>query len=123
MDEIEVNGKKYVLKNKANIGKLPVVDKKGLTYCIVRTYSAGVFAGWFDTKTKGKEGTVFEARRLWHWDGANSLSELCMKGVGKPNNCKFPIAVPMVVLKEIIEVLPCTDVAKESIENVREWSQ
>ena len=121
-NEIEVKGKKYVLKDSIRT-KLPAKNKKGLTYCIVRTYSAGVFAGYFDKNTKGKEGIVYNARRLWYWDGANSLSELANEGTAKPTTCKFPAEVEEVILKEIIEVLPCSEKARLNIANVKIWSQ
>jgi len=92
-------------------------------YCIVRTYSAGVFAGMIDpASVKNKVGTVKKARRLWYWDGAASLSELAVKGVSKPNNCKFPCEVAEVFLQEIIEIIPCTTAAKKSIASVKEWT-
>ena len=99
------------------------VSNKGKEYCIVRTYSAGVFAGMFDRKTKGKEGTVFDARRIFYWDGAASLSQLANEGVKKPENCKFAQVVPEVDLKEIIEVIPCTKVARENIAAVKVWEK
>lgn len=89
--------------------------------CIVRTYSAGVFYGVVE-KMKGREALVSNARRLWYWDGAASLSEMAVRGVSRPKNCKFPVAVPSVRLTEVIEVLPCTAAACESIEAVAEWS-
>lgn len=119
--ELVIDGVTYVPKGSES--RAMPKTQKGLTYCIVRTYSAGVFAGWFDTKTKGKEGTVFNARRLWYWDGANSLSELSVNGVSKPQNCKFPIEVSEVKLTEIIEVLPCSEKAKKSIAEVKVWQQ
>jgi len=120
--EIEINGIKYVPKDSVNY-KMVEKNKKGLTYCIVRTYSAGVFAGWYDRKTKGQEGIVYDARRIWYWDGANSLSELSIDGTTKPETCKFPKPVSEVELKQIIEVLPCTEKARKSIGDVPIWSQ
>ena len=58
-------------------------------YVIVRTYSAGVFAGTL-IKKEGNEVEMHNARRLWYWDGAASLSQLAEEGVKKPENCKFP---------------------------------
>jgi hypothetical protein len=119
-NEIVIDGTTYVPKGSEIQKMSPTV--KGLTYCIVRTYSAGVFAGMFDRRTKGQEGTVYNARRLWYWKGATSLSEMSLDGVMNPNECKF--AKPVEVdLKQIIEVLPCTDKAKASITGVKEWSQ
>lgn len=96
---------------------------KGKTYCIIRTYSAGVFAGMYDRNIKGKEGTVYNARRLWYWDGAASLSQLSNEGVKVPEKCKFTVEVAEVDLKEIIEVIPCTKEAILNIKNVKEWKR
>lgn len=92
-----------------------------MKYVIARTYSAGVFAGYLESKLD-KEVTLTKARRLWFWDGAASLSQLAMEGVSKPENCKFPCEVDRVVLTETIELLDCTDKAKESIASVKVWS-
>ena len=119
---MKIDGIEYVPKSQVRVS-VSATKKKGLEYCIVRTYSAGAFAGYFNRKTKGKEGTVYEARRLWYWEGANSLSELAVKGTAKPDKCKFPVAVSEVDLTEIIEVIPCTKEAQDSILGVKEWSQ
>jgi hypothetical protein len=117
---MEINGVKYV---PASTKCVTLLAKKmsGKEYCIVRTYSAGVFAGFINRKTTGKEGTVFNARRIWYWAGAASLSQLANEGTKKPNECKFAQAVAEVDLKEIIEVIPCTEAAKKIIEGVPVW--
>jgi len=89
-------------------------------YCIVRTYSAGVFAGVVQFLNRS-ECRVTDARRLWYWKGAATLSELSQRGVKYPNECKFPCVVPMVCLTNVIEIIPCTLDAKTSIEEVPEW--
>lgn len=94
----------------------------GLEYKIVRTYSAGVFAGYLESRN-GKEIVLRNARRLWYWDGAASLSQLAMEGVSKPQNCKFPIAVDKVELLEAVEILDVTEQAATSIANVPVWKE
>ena len=91
-------------------------------YVIVRTYSAGVFAGYLE-KREGKEVLLRKARRLWYWDGAASLSQLAMEGVSKPENCKFPQEIESIILTEAIEIIPATDKAKQSIDNVSIWKE
>mgnify|MGYP000896171664 FL=1 len=91
-------------------------------YVIVRTYSAGVFAGELVARN-GREVELSNARRLWYWDGAASLSQLAVDGVSKPQNCKFPVAVPRVLLLEAIEILDVTEKARVSIEGVPVWSR
>lgn len=91
-------------------------------YVIVRTYSAGVFAGNIESR-KGKEVVMRDARRLWYWDGAASLSQLATDGTCKPENCKFPCAVDRVTLLEAIEILDVTKTAEKSIREVPVWTQ
>jgi hypothetical protein len=94
-------------------------DKK---YVIVRTYSAGVFAGYL-LRRDGKEVELTNARRLWYWSGASSLSQLAMDGVKRPSECKFPCEVAHVVLTEAIEILDVTDEARRNIAAVPVWKQ
>ena len=89
-------------------------------YVIVRTYSAGVFAGTLVSRD-GKEVQLADARRLWYWAGAASLSQLAVSGTSKPTECKFPVAVPSVTLTEAIEILDVTPAAETSIKGVPEW--
>lgn len=89
-------------------------------YCIVRTYSAGVFAGILKSRD-GKEAVVTDARRIWYWSGAASLSQLSQSGTSRPKECKFPEAVPEVLLTEVIEIIPCSDAGRASIEGVPVW--
>ena len=91
-------------------------------YVIARTYTAGVFAGTLKSR-KGKEAVIGNARRIWYWAGAASLSQLSVDGTNKPEECKFPVAVPEVVLTEVIELLPVSKKAKTSIESVPVWSK
>ena len=97
-------------------------ENYGEKYCIIRTRSAGVFAGFIDLNKEGQENIVYNARRIWYWDGASSLSELAAKGTSKPQNCKFPCEVEEIHLKEIIEIIPCTKEARDSIAKVKIWS-
>ena len=88
--------------------------------CIVRTKNAGVFAGKV-VKRDGQEVLLNDARRIWYWDGAASLSQLATTGTSKPGKCKFPAPVAEVLLFEVIEMIPITDVASASIASVPEW--
>ena len=116
--EIVINGVEYV--QKGSEGK-KAEDLNGMPYQIVRTYSAGVFAGFVESRN-GQEVVMRKARRIWYWDGAASLSELAVHGTSKPSKCKFPCVVDTITLLQAIEVIDCTDKAKVSIEGVAIWS-
>lgn len=111
MKAIQIDGIEYVPK--ANIEA---------DYVIVRTGSAGVFAGHMKSR-EGREVVLTTARRLWYWDGAASLSQLAMEGTTKPENCKFPCEVTEVTLLEAIEILPVTPAGKKSIVEVPIWKK
>ena len=100
--------------------KLRENHMENLPYKIVRTYSAGVFAGFLESKN-GREVVLRNARRLWYWKGAASLSQLAMEGGKNPKECKFPCPVDRVELLEAIEILDVTPNAKKCIEEVPIW--
>ena len=118
MQTITVNGVEYVTKSSVKTLAEPV---DGMEYVIVRTFSAGVFAGYLKRRD-GQEVELINARRLWYWEGAASLSQLSIDGVSAPDECKFPAPVPSVTLLQAIEILPVTDKAQQSIAAVKEWS-
>lgn len=89
-------------------------------YVIIRAHGAGVFAGVLE-KREGQEVELSNARRIWRWDGAASLSQLSQEGTSKPENCKFPCEVPKVLLTNVIEILEVSEEAKNSIRSVEEW--
>jgi hypothetical protein len=97
-----------------------VPTKKSGRYVIVRTYSAGVFAGNLECR-EGQEVALTDARRLWYWAGAASLSQLAVSGTSRPNDCKFPVAVPRIELLQAIEILDVSAEAEASIKGVKEW--
>lgn len=118
---IVVDGIEYVDKSSIeSTEKAEQVD--GMKYVIVRTYSAGVFAGYLKSRN-GQEVVLVNARRLWYWAGAASLSQLAMEGVSKPDECKFPCEVATVELLQVIEILDCTEAARLSIKNVDVWAR
>jgi hypothetical protein len=105
-----------LLKNKNEIHN----EIEDMRYVIVRTYSAGVFAGNFYSRN-GRAVILQNARRLWQWSGAASLSQLAMEGVSDPTNCKFPCEVKTIELIEPIEIINTTEKAEKSIKSVKVW--
>ena len=82
-------------------------------YVIIRTYSAGVWAGYLKEKVKN-EVYLTEARRMYKWVNVEgiSLSGIALNGLSKESNICAP--VPIVWL-EAIEIIPCSEKAKSLI--------
>lgn len=96
------------------------MNKQVKPYVIARTQSAGVFAGILESRN-GMEVVLSQARRLWSWAGAASLSQLAVSGTSRPKDCRFPAALPKVELTQVIEIDHCTPEGRASIEGVPTW--
>ena len=92
-------------------------------FYIIRTYSAGVFAGNIKSRSDdGKRIVITNAIRLWYWEGAFTLSALAQVGTSKPDQCKFAMPADEIEVTEAIEVLKCTEAAEKSIKEARVWN-
>lgn len=116
---ISIDGVNYI--KESDIKKV-AETLDGMKYVIVRTQNAGVFAGYL--KTNNSESIVLKnARRLWYWSGACSLSQLAMEGTKKADECKFPCEVDTIELTQVIEIIDATEDARASIKSVKVWAQ
>ena len=118
-ETIKIDEVEYVRKD--SIGQ-EAKRRDGMPYCIVRTQSAGVFAGYVESR-KGQEMVMRDVRWIWYWDGAATLSQLATDGTTAPQNCKFPVEVDTRELLQVIDIIPCTEKARLSIKGVPVWKR
>jgi hypothetical protein len=89
----------------------PVIGK----YCIARCYSAGVHAGTV-VSVDGENVILENSRRLWKWKAADGVA---LSGVAQNGNVgdktKVDTLNPIIYLTGVCELIPCTDKAKETI--------
>ena len=98
-----------------------VLKERGLCpLVIVRTYGAGVHVGLL-ARIDGQEVELLDSRRLWRWQGANTLSEAALRGVSD-GYTRLSEPVPQTVLPTAIEVLPVAEAAAKSLTKSR-WAQ
>lgn len=111
-------GSKYRKTKKGNMK----TNKKRKTkpYVIVRAHTAGVHAGFLDSRNKDSL-VLSRSRRLWLWQGA-SLSEVAVYGPANGEN-KFGAEVQMteIISPQGFEIAHCTTVATKKIQEVKEW--
>ena len=84
--------------------------------CMIRTYSAGVHYGVVASK---HETTVLlkDARRVWSWEGAFTLSELSQDGA---DSGRISRPVPYIELTQAIEIIPMSDSAIKTLDEIHE---
>ena len=89
-------------------------------YVIVRCRDAGVHAGEYISHA-GREVVLTNARRIWYWKGAASLSEIAVQGCKCPNECKIAVPVPRIVLTEACEIIECEIAGEAFLREVIAW--
>ena len=110
------NAAKTTRKGKAAKGTAKGTAK-GL-YVVVRTYSAGVHVGVLVSR-RGTEVQLTDSRRIWSWEGANTLNEMALRGVGPASRVSEPVLRHEIT--EAIEVLYCTKEAEANLRGAK-WS-
>lgn len=88
-------------------------------FVIIRTYSAGVHFGYLASH-EGKCVTLHQSRRVHYWQGAASLSQMAIDGIGNPKNSRVAMEVPSITLTEAIEIIPAEQ-ARINLENQPVW--
>jgi hypothetical protein len=108
MKEVTIDGKTFVERQEDS------------DMVLVRTYSAGVHFGELKSRD-GKEVVLTNARRLWSWRGACSLSQVAIDGVAEES--KISVAVPEITLTEAIEIIPMSRNASDSMIRIKTWKR
>ena len=94
---------------------------EGLPSVIVRTRDAGVHVGKLAYIANAQGGcyrvVLTECRRIWNWNGANTLNEIALRGpaggkISEPTTNMIP---------QVIEVLPCSTASEQKIKSIK-WS-
>ena len=95
-----------------------VLRERGLCpLVLVRTFGAGVHVGLLASYADG-EAVLLDARRLWRWRGANSLSEAAVHGV-TDDYTRLSEPVSQSVLPTVIELMPISAKAAPTLTRSR----
>lgn len=87
-------------------------------HVVVRTFSAGVHIGTL-AEAEGPAVVITNARRIWKWGGAFTLSEIAINGL-KPSESRLALPVPEILLTQAVELIPTTAAARRSFDATHE---
>lgn len=92
-----------------------VLRERGLCpLVVVRCRGAGVHVGLLaESNPAARSVTLLDARRLWRWYGANTLSEVARDGISGAVRLARP--VPQHALFDVAEVIPVSTAAAPSL--------
>lgn len=83
-------------------------------YVIARCYAAGVHAGEV-VSVDGENVILKDSRRLWSWKAKDGVALSGVAQTGVQSGCKIDFMNPEIALTGVCELIPATEVAKESI--------
>ena len=130
---VEIEGRVYTVKDKPETRSIMFIPsskekekekEKEMTVglndmigqkVIIRTYSAGVFYGILTAKS-GDEVYLSNARRMWFWKAVQSISLSACAIYGIDQKESRIVAPVEKIWLQAIEIIPCTPIAIESIE-------
>ncbi len=90
-------------------------------YVLVRTYSAGLFAGILSARY-GKRVVLSGARQLWRWHTANNGLSICEVAVHGLNHEKSKVCcvTPLIEIEDV-QIVVCSEIGRKSIETAPEY--
>ena len=115
---IKINEVEYVRKDSlVKEGK----SLDGKPFVIVRSTTASPFFGYLEKEDEvNKTVILVNARRIYEWYGAATLSQLAESGTSQPDKCKFPAPVK-VKISNVHEIYYATEAAQKNLEGVKIW--
>lgn len=94
---------------------------KATPFVIVRAHTAGVHAGYLESRD-ACDVVLTRSRRMWAWSGG-SLSEVATYGPSTKGENKYGAEVTRttIVSPQGLEIAECTEAATKAIQAVPEW--
>ena len=87
-------------------------------YVIARCYAAGVHAGTV-VSADGENVILKDSRRLWSWKAKDGVALSGVAQTGVQSGIKIDAVNPEIALTGVCELIPCSAVAKESIDGFK----
>jgi len=87
-------------------------------YVIARCYAAGVHSGTV-VSVDGENVILKDSRRLWSWKAKDGVALSGVAQTGVQSGCKIDVVNPEIALTGVCELIPCSTVAKESIDGFK----
>lgn len=87
---------------------------------IVRCDDGAIFYGEI-AERNGQEVTLRNVRNIYWWEGAATISQLALEGTKRPHDCQFTVVLSEIIVLNVLEIIPCTEAAVNSLDAVKEW--
>ena len=90
---------------------------------IIRCDKAGVFfCKYLKPTNDGKNLLLTNARKIYRWQGANTVEDLALKGLQNNDYNKVTKTVDLLEVDYPVQVIPCTKEAIKNLNRIEVWS-
>lgn len=117
-NEITIDGVVYVPKSSI------ASEVDGLMPVLIRSHLSGVHFGLLEYEKntpQGKEVVLRNSRRVHYWEGAASLSQMAVEGIGKPDQSRVAMELEIIKIQNVIETIPLTEKAFQNLKDQPIW--
>ena len=99
------------------------MDTQKLPYVILRCSGAGVHAGELQERgtPSGQTYVLKNARRIWRFSGAQTLSEVAVYGLNDESRIAPVIERQEIRYDDVHEIIHVAPQGREAIESAKEW--
>lgn len=111
-----VKSNKATPKKQVSQSKKPAtLDNFGIgKYCIIRADRSGIHAGVL-VQRSGSDVVLRDSRRLWYWVAPQGVALSGVAQYGVAQTSKLDVVNPEMLISGVIEIIPCSQLAEESI--------
>ena len=110
---------KKIAKKAASRTKKP--SPKSASYVILRGYRSGVHAGELVERNHDGHFVLRNARRIWQWKGAQTLSEVAVYGLSSDSKVAPVVERQEIAREDVSEIIHCCEAGRAAIVGAREW--
>ncbi len=121
INEIEVNGIKYILKDSAKPIQWEAANVDGMPFVLIRGYGSGVQYGYLKSR-EGCEVVLMNSRRIWSWNKATETSQIACNGID-PAGSKVTMIIPEKIITDAIEILFITKEGEANLKAQPVWTK
>jgi hypothetical protein len=90
-------------------------------YVILRGYRSGVHAGELVDRNHDGHFVLLNARRIWRFNGAQTLSEVAVYGLSGESRVAPVVGRQEISREDVSEIIHCQPEGRAAIEEAKEW--
>ncbi|MCK4500930.1 hypothetical protein KAU11_10550 [Candidatus Babeliales bacterium] len=92
-------------------------------YSILRCDKAGTYIAIVGNTKNGKT-ELLNARKIYYWEGANTVEDIATFGTVRPEGCRLTVTIKSIIVRssDIYEEIIATEEATRVLLGIKDWT-